>query len=252
MTYQILNGDALVDRFLAAGLPGQIIVARECLIEGDLSGETLDSFYLARANYLTEAYTEVNNNYLKDVAGEFEKLRVAPSPSEFNLWFGYDLFCRANMWFILSLLNDLPIDKQVFVVYPSHLKGDDVWLDFGMASLEQLKTCYSNRIAFTEKDLQLGNELWSAYKYNDFSALEKLSKYPSACFPYLKEVCQAHIDRFAEGGRKGRPERVIEELLEGSEKDFPSVFKAFSKREGIYGFGDSQLKKIYDNLIGGS
>src|SRR3712207_6301561 len=99
MTYHVLNGDALVDRFLDTGLSGEMVVARECLIEGDLSGSTRDAFYLARANYLALAYNEVQKNYFEEVASEFEKLTTAPSPSEFNLWFGYDLFCRANLWF---------------------------------------------------------------------------------------------------------------------------------------------------------
>lgn len=99
------------------------------------------------------------------------------------------------------------------------------------------------------KDLLLAKELWRAYRYNDLSTLNQLSKQPSAPFPYLKDVCQAHIDRFADFSGKGRPERVIEELLEGSVKDFPSLFDAFFKREGIYGFGNLQVKRIYDKVL---
>lgn len=71
----------------------------------------------------------------------------------------------------------------------------------------------------------------------------------SLCFPYLKEVCQAHIDRFSATNGKGRPERVVEELVEKHRDNFPAVFKAFFKREGIYGFGDAQVKKIYDKVL---
>jgi hypothetical protein len=249
MTYHVLNGDALMDRFLTAGLSGEIIVARECLIEGDLSGDTRDAFYHIRSNYLAATYNVVQKHYFDKVASEFEKLTAAPSPSEFNLWFGYDLFCRTNMWFVLSLLQELPIDKEIFVVYPSYLGDSDIWLDFGNATAGQLISCYNNRIAFTGKDLQLANELWKAYKHNDLSTFEQLSRESSACFPYLKDVCQAHIDRFGDGSGKGRPERVVEQLLEGSEKDFPSLFEAFFKREGVYGFGDLQVKRIYDKVM---
>jgi hypothetical protein len=223
-------------------------VTRECLIEGDLSGDTRDAFYHTRANYLAATYKEVSKSYFEEVVSEFEKLVAVPSPSEFNLWFGYDLFCRANMWFVLSLLNELPIEKQIFVVYPSHLKGSDVWLDFGKATPEQLIDCYHHRILFTAIDLQLAHNLWQAYKHHDLTMLAQLSKQYFPCFPYLEEVCQAHLDRFPNDGGKGRPERVIEELLEGSCKDFPSLFMAFSKREGIYGFGDTQVKRIYDKV----
>ena len=249
MTYHILNGDALIDRFLATGLDGEMVVARECLIEGDLEGDTLPQFWQTRAKYLGGVYNEQQQRYFDDVASQFEKLLAAPDPSEFNLWFGHDLFCQANMWFTLSLLDSLSIKKDVFVVYPSFLEPEHVWKEFGGATTNDLITAYRNRTRFHEEDLKLGTELWTAYKNHDFGYLKNLSTTSSPCFPYLKEVCQAHIDRFPVPGMKGRPERVIEEILQHSSKEFHVVFSEFSKREGIYGFGDSQLKDIYNRVL---
>jgi hypothetical protein len=65
----------------------------------------------------------------------------------------------------------------------------------------------------------------------------------------LDEVCQAHIDRFPEDQSSGRPERLVEELIQTHSTDFNKVFSEFSEREGIYGFGDLQLKTIYDKLM---
>lgn len=249
MNYHVLNGDALVDRFLATELSGEMVVARECLVEGDLSGDTPETFYQARADYLAAAYNEVQKNYFAEVASEFERLRTAPDPSEFNLWFGYDLFCQVNMWFVLSLLQALPIGKQVLVVYPSHLSVADRWKDFGGATPEQLLFCYDHRIAVGNEDLQLAVELWWAYRKGDLGTLGRLLKQPSVCFPHLEEVCQAHIDRFADHSGKGRPERVIEELVKEEKNDFPTVFQAFCRREGVYGFGDLQVRRIYEKVM---
>ena len=58
MIYHILNGDALIDRFSATGLKGKMVVARECLIEGDLTGDKPEEFYQTRANYLAAKYGE--------------------------------------------------------------------------------------------------------------------------------------------------------------------------------------------------
>lgn len=248
MIYHILNGDALVDRFVATGLKGERVVARECLIEGDLSGDTIAAFYQARAHYLEATYNESSTHYFKDVVPEFEKIRAATDASEFNLWFGYDLFCQANMWFVISLIQSLPVQKQIFVVYPSHLSRNDIWKDFGKASPAQLVSCFDNRVLFTDTDLQLATELWEAYKNNDFTSLSRLSKQPSACFPYLEEVCQAHIDRFPAEGGKSRPERAIEALLADAPADFPAVFVEFFRQQGVYGFGDQQVKRIYDKV----
>ena len=52
MIYHILNGDALIDRFSATGLKGEMVVARESLIEGDLSGDTRVAFTTQEQNTL--------------------------------------------------------------------------------------------------------------------------------------------------------------------------------------------------------
>lgn len=117
MIYNILNGDALAYSFPEAKIEGEIIVVREALIDGDLSENNLQDFWRARAKYLGIAETE----YHAQVAKEFEKIMNAPDDSEFNLWFEYDLFCQVNMWFVISIINNLRIRKKVFAVYTSHL-----------------------------------------------------------------------------------------------------------------------------------
>jgi hypothetical protein len=249
MIYHILNGDSLAGTFSNANIHGEIIVARECLIEGDLSGDTLSEFWKTRASYITATYNVTTGNYSTGVVKESEKLIIAPDYSEFNLWFGYDLFCRTNMWFIISLLNDLPINKNVLVVYPSFLNEHEKWKEFGHANAADLIESFSNRIRFNDSDLKLGKDLWTAYKNNDLHQLKELSKNQSACFPYLREVCEAHIDRFSSGEKKGRPEQVIEDIVQNVSTDFKIVFKEFFEREGIYGFGDLQLKQLYDKVV---
>ena len=249
MIYQVLNGDAMIDRFFATGLEGEMISTRECLIDGNLQGDTLPDFYKARAEYLKDSLGANEKEYYDEVVSEFEKLSAATSPSEFNLWFGYDLFCRANMWFVLSLLNDLQIQKKIFVVYPAYLKGKDIWKDFGGATPDDFITCFKERVEFGDKDLELANNLWLAYKNKYLDKLEKLSREQSPCFPYLREVCMAHIERFPKDNEKGRPEKVIEEIMQEGTTKFYDVFSQFFKREGIYGFGDMQFKLIYDKVL---
>ncbi|KIC94507.1 hypothetical protein, partial [Flavihumibacter solisilvae] len=59
----------------------------------------------------------------------------------------------------------------------------------------------------------------------------------------------AHVDRFPKDGTKGRPEKVIEDIITHISTDFTEVFKEFWSRESIYGFGDSQLKSLYDKVM---
>jgi hypothetical protein len=247
MIFNILNGDSLAHSFPDTKIEGDIIVVREALIEGDLSGNDLQDFWLARAKYmgLTDAA------YHDNVASEFEKIMNAPGDSEFNLWFEYDLFCQVNMWFAISVINSLSIKKKVYAVYTSYLDRNNkhFWNGFGPANSSQLQVCFAGRILLSDADLHLGQELWAAYKDNNFEELIRLAKTRSLAFPYLQEVVKAHTDRFAKDGTNGRPEKVIEDITKNISSDFHKVCEEFWKRESIYGFGDTQLKSLYDKVM---
>lgn len=247
MVYNILNGDALAYSFPDAKIEGEIIVVREGLIDGDLSGNNLQDFWRSRAKYMGLTEAEYHNSVVK----EFEKIVTAPDDSEFNLWFEYDLFCQVNMWFVISIILSLPIKKRVFAVYTSYLDkaSRQFWNGFGPANSDELKVCYADRIPLSTADLHLGQDLWKAYKNGDLEELANLSKNRSLAFPYLQEVVNAHVDRFPKDGTRGRPEKVIEDITKNISTDFRKVFKEFWERESIYGFGDTQLKSLYDKVM---
>lgn len=101
-----------------------------------------------------------------------------------------------------------------------------------------------------ESDLRLGHDLWHAYKTDNREELVRLSKDHSTAFPYLQEVVKAQLDRFPENGDMGRPEKTIVDIVHNSSPAIHRVMQEFWKRESIYGFGDSQIKRIYDKVIG--
>ena len=171
--------------------------------------------------------------------------------SEFNLWFEYDLFCQVNMWFVISIINSLSIKKKVFAVFTSYLdrSNKQFWNGFGQANSNELRICLADRIPLNDADLQFGQDLWIAYKTGNLEELTVLAKNQSSAFPYLQEVIKAHVDRFPKDGSKGRPEKVIEDIVKNISTDFHKVFEEFWKRESIYGFGDSQLKTLYDKVM---
>lgn len=247
MIYNILNGDSLAYSFRDTKIDGEIIVVREGLIDGELSGRGLYDFWQTRAKYMRLTEEE----YYDKVVKEFEKIISAPENTEFNLWFEYDLFCQANMWFVISIINNLTINKKAFAVYTYHVdKGDkQFWNRFGSAKTNELKVCFENRIELYDSNLEFGQSLWNAYKNSNLDNLKQLSKNQSTAFPYIQEVIQAHIDRFAKDGKNGRPERVLEDITKNISPDFNEVFKEFWNRESIYGFGDIQLKHLYDKVM---
>ena len=116
-------------------------------------------------------------------------------------------------------------------------------------ALDQQSQMNWDRIPLSEADINFGQELWKAYKNGKLEELTNLSKHQSSAFPYLQEVVKAHVDRFPKDGTKGRPEIVIEDIIKNVSTDFHKVFEEFWKRESIYGFGDTQLKSLYDKVM---
>lgn len=243
MQKHILPGDSIIEPFRETNIAGEIIVCRECLIDGDLSAESLEEFWRVREDFLKDAYGETQKSddfYKQNVRGEFEKLLNTPKDTELNLWFEYELFCQANLWFCLYLLKDSGAD--IYRVAPVVRSEDDVWLGFGGLNPDDLRTCFDARTKLSRNDVSLGADLWKAFQENDFDQLRDLSRTESECFPYLNEVCEAAIEK------QFRPRRSVKTIIESGESNFGKVFQKFNEIEGVYGFGDLQVKKIFDEV----
>lgn len=246
-TFNILNGDCLAEQLKATKLNQEFIICRECLIDGNVSGDGLPEFWEIRAKFIIDNFGA--DDYYQKVVQELDKIKKLPKGPDVCLWFENDLFCQVNMWFMLSLLPKQS-NLKLYRVFPVIENDADIWKGFGIATSETLEKAYTTKVPFQAQDIELGVNLWTAYQSQDYLKLIELSKQNSNCFQYLEEVCQAHIDRFPKDNSLGRPERVIKEIIEETQsKDFQEVFAEFSAREGIYGFGDLQVKKIFERLI---
>ena len=63
MKIHVLPGDSLVEPFKETDIEGEIIVCRECLIDGDVKANNLEDFWQVRENYLSKNYGDENNFY---------------------------------------------------------------------------------------------------------------------------------------------------------------------------------------------
>ncbi|MFN8353902.1 MAG: hypothetical protein U0Y10_05645 [Spirosomataceae bacterium] len=243
----ILNGDALYSQLLEAGVADECIICRECLVDGPTPQVDREAFWTVRANYLGETPDD-KAFYHAFVKTELEKILALTATNEVNVWFENDLFCQVNLWFVLSLLAQLPQLPVVYRVFPIDRGGQTSWRGFGRATPADLQQALGQRVRLEESDVQLGCKLWEAYRQGDGLALTQLSKIPTVGFEQLPAVVQAHLERFPTHGI-GRPERVLKDIMQTKGQDFGIVFTEFFNREGIYGFGDSQVKKLYDQLL---
>jgi len=243
-TYHILNGDALLEKFPYK--KQEIIVARECFIEGNLQGNSLKEFWKNRAITLKEFYNISAKEFEQKTVLEFQKFDFINTYDEVNLWFEFDLFCQCNFWFCCYLLHLNKINKNVFFVFPNTKN----WHGFGVLNESDLKSCYENKVKLTEIDLENLSKMWLAYQNNNEKEMQYLTKKLIPKVNCIEEVVEAHFDRNLFSEKIGRPEKVIQKILqENPNAKFPQVFKKFWETEGIYGFGDIQIKRLYENVI---
>jgi len=240
MILHVLPGDSLVETFKASDIEGEIAVCRECLVDGDLAGDTLPEFWETRARFLAGQYGETAENYHETVVREFAKLTALQSGSEIDLWFEYELFCQTNMWFCLSLLANSTAD--IFRVVPMTLADEEIWDGFGNMTPDDLRACFAQRIKLSAEDIKLGSDLWSAYREQDSKRLAELSTHESRAFPKLKDVTAAAIEK------DSLPRQILKEIVATGKSDFGDIFREFKKRAGVYGYGDTQVKNLLSKI----
>ena len=244
MDIHILSGDSLVEQFNKTGIEGEMKVCRECFVDGDLQSEGLEDFWEKRENYLTSNYSGASVNYTEKVKDEFISAYNASDDSNavVNLWFERELFCQVNMWFTIWLLRSTEAKFQV--VYPVLEEGDSPLKGWSELGVEGLKKSFEKRSKLIYDDVFLVVQLWEAFRDRDNETLAKLGESDSIAFPTLKEVCDAAINI------ETRPKETIRQIIGEGKTEFGDAFKEFCAREAIYGFGDLQVKRIFDEVTG--
>ncbi|MEP6946633.1 MAG: DUF1835 domain-containing protein [Acidobacteriota bacterium] len=240
MRYHVLAGDALAADLAKTKIDGDTIVCREALIAGDVDSDSLPEFWDRRARFIAAEYGEDEIVYHETVADELSRLLDMESDDEVCLWFEYELFCSANLWFCLWLLNET--DARVFRVQPIVRSEEDRWLGFGKLEPVDLVTCWDARVELSRDDVRFGADLWNAYRKGDFERLAELSGRALPDFPYLSEVAAAAADRST------RPAAILAEIDLENAADLTEIFPEFTRRAGVYGLGDLQVQRLLDQL----
>ncbi|GAA4842416.1 DUF1835 domain-containing protein [Algivirga pacifica] len=241
----ILNGDALKEQF-PAGITGTQIVARECLVDGDVKGETLKEFFQTRASFIAGlGLGEKAEDYYQKVVPEFEQMQQIPEGTEINLWFEDDLFCQVNCWFVsYLLLQTYGTDRAVFLVRPPKLTP----YGFGALTRQGLQQAFKGRLPLIHQEkLAL---LWVYYRDQNTEGLRKVGQELQAVYPFILPAVEAYIASLPTPESLGRPKETLLAIMkELNTREFGLVFREFCQRGAIYGFGDLQVKRLYDELI---
>ena len=243
--YHILNGDCLKEQF-PKDIFGEYIVTRECFVDGDVQGNSLAELFATRAKFIGDSYKGYcENDYYQNSVSEFEKIQNIPKDAELNLWFEDDLFCQVNFWFIIYLLK---VNNKNYSLYLIRPKSDNVY-SFGSMSEADLIIAFQNKTQIELSEFQQLSKLWKLYQHNDCEEMIKTAEKLQNKYPFLIPAIKAHIERRPREGRLGRPAQTLISIIgELKTNEFEPIFREFCKRESIYGFGDLQVKRLFDEI----
>lgn len=241
--YHIVNGDALKAQFPTT-IEGELIVARECLVDGDVKSDSLEELYKVRATFISTFYPGCSfQEYYKGTVSEFEKIKQIPTESTIYLWFEDDLFCQVNFWFVGHLLFHFVRDVKVFLVRPTRHTS----FGFGGLTAGDLVQLLQKAMELTQ--IRQIARLWGYYQNDDTKNLLHTAKELSTSLPFIVPAVEAHIARIPSRNNPGRPIQALLAIMEELKTDdFAPIFREFSKRESIYGFGDVQVQRLLDQM----
>ncbi|TDQ19500.1 hypothetical protein DFQ04_1322 [Algoriphagus boseongensis] len=244
MIYHILNGDALLGKF-PEEIPGERISFRECLIDGPVKAENLKEFWAIREKFIASSYPNpANFSYQSYSQAELERILHIPIDSKVYCWFEEDLFCQVNLWFVLNLLQGKKVEVFLALPYP------DSPYNFTVLSDKELVDSYLHKAHFlSEKEREILAKLWIHYQNQDVFEALKIADLFLERFPFLKPAVEAWRDMIPLGDFQGKPIETLKEIQrETATYDFGKVFQEFQKRLPNYGFGDTQVQRMWETI----
>lgn len=237
----ILNGDALSMRF-PNDIQGEILTFRECMIDGPKKGDVLDDIIKQRISFFKNHYEVDKEEYLEKVKSILLRISSIKNATVV-LWFEDDLFCQANMWFTMFLLNPIKHNHTIYLARPPKLTP----YGFGGLTNSELIQAYKNKIKIQDTALFLN--LWKAFKNEDNEMIKKLKLRCSTTYPFTTDALQAYLQSIPSQDSLGLPKETLLAIMSDLQTDdFATIFKEFNERAYIYGYGDLQIKKMLKEL----
>lgn len=103
----IANGESTAGTLRDSSLGGEVVSWKEALIDGPTPGGVDDEDWRdLRAHHLSDTYEVELEACSKDLRAQVTLLEGLANRREVVLWFDEDLFCQANLLFILGRLDE--------------------------------------------------------------------------------------------------------------------------------------------------
>ncbi|WBL41622.1 DUF1835 domain-containing protein [Algoriphagus halophytocola] len=239
----VLNGDSLAETF-PPSISGNIAIMRECLVDGPVAADSFNELAIVRSEYLKKTYPEAaDQDYYTYVTPQFKKILTATSATDVYLWFENDLFCQVNLWYVVHLLK--AHKGQLYLVSPT----TDLIEGFGGMNIDQLRSAYRNAKPLTSNERHVLADMWQLYQTQNTAEALTLSLQTSPELPFLHPAVVAWVESIPHGEYLGKPKEALKEIsAQLGTDDFGKIFRAFHVKYAIYGYGDLQVKRLWEEL----
>ena len=245
----ILNGEATEAILSQTPVGGNRFTFRDALIAGPAPAVNGSDWRRIRAAHLAEAYgVEV-----KKCENDFEhQQRIFESfndHEEVTLWFESDLFCQANLLYVLDWCAHHHPETKLSLICIGEFPGRPNFRGLGELTAPELASLFDKRIEVTAAQLELAAHAWQAYRSEDPRELERLLQTDTSALPFLDGALRLQLTRFpsARNGLNKIESTGLGLIGQGFTRFF-DLFPRFVAAEPAYGLGDSQLWNALQHL----
>jgi len=251
----IHNGDSTAGTLREFGFPGEHLPFQEALIDGPTpAGLPPRDWVKIRARFLGEEYDRNLDERERDRVSQEARLERFVDHEETTLWFEHDLFCQANLIYLLTWFAQRPLGStRLSLICIVRFPGREGFRGLGELTGEQLASLWDARKEITPAQLELAQDAWAAYCSPTPLAIQNLVASGRSELPFLRNALLLHLARFpsVENGL-GRIENRALRLIASGHQTFTSLFAAFGREEPVYGLGDLQLLSCLRRLVSSS
>jgi hypothetical protein len=226
------NGDSVANTARLVGVPGRHVAYRETLISGPVRPNLgVQEWIEERARFLAEHYGENLLRVRNELLEQEQTLDRAREEEEVVLWFEHDLFCLANLLYLLSRLTKC---RRLSLIWCSH--------PLGTMEDEDIFKQFHSRYAVAPAMMNAAALAWRAYISEEATDLNRLLDADFVDFPFLREGFLLHASRFPSlRNGLGEVEHRALEGIEAGATEFASLFLRFDQSPPRFGFGDGEF-----------
>ena len=245
----ILNGEATEAVLAQTAISGDRFSFRDALIAGPAPAVNGTEWRRIRAAHLAEAYGVEVEKCESEFARQQAVFESFKDHDEVTLWFESDLFCQANLLYVLDWCAHRELGTKLSLICIGEFPGRSNFRGLGELTPPELASLFDKRVEVTSAQLKLAARAWQAYRSADPRELERLLQTDTSALPFISGALKLQLTRFP-SVRNGlnRIESTGLQLLSEGFTRFIDLFPRFVAAEPDYGLGDAQFWNALQRL----